>query len=142
MQPILANQAWAYSHTDLTPNNVIWQNDQPCIIDWELAGPIMPGQDVLATALNWSLDNDGQIRWPLFTALIESYAQHQTLPTITNISIIGTLIDWLAWVAFNLERVFDINQAESIRKLSAAQAEYSLLALQKTYAVRHELLHC
>lgn len=141
MQPMLAQQTWVYSHSDLTPANVIWQSEQATLVDWESAGPIMPGQDVVATALNWSLDEQGSVRWPLFNAFLQGFSKIMPLPAISKMSIIATFIDWLNWIVFNLEQVFDVNLSEAVRARCARQAEYSLMALQQTYAVRNSLLN-
>lgn len=49
------------SHRDLDPKNVLWNKDNPVLIDWESAGHVNPMHDLIETALYWSNDNTGDM---------------------------------------------------------------------------------
>ncbi|MDF2718758.1 MAG: aminoglycoside phosphotransferase, partial [Paenibacillus sp.] len=49
------------SHRDLDPKNVMWNQDNPIIIDWEAAGYINPMQELTETAIYWSENEVGSI---------------------------------------------------------------------------------
>ncbi|CAM3307539.1 aminoglycoside phosphotransferase family protein [Paenibacillus taichungensis] len=69
---ILASDA-VISHRDLEPKNVMWQQDNPIIIDWESAGYINPMHDLLETAMYWSMDQTGNVGKERFLAFINGY---------------------------------------------------------------------
>ncbi|MFS1511599.1 phosphotransferase [Chengkuizengella sp. SCS-71B] len=49
------------SHRDLDSKNVMWNQDNPVLIDWESAGYINPMQDLIETAIYWSENEIGSI---------------------------------------------------------------------------------
>ena len=55
------------SHRDLDPKNVLWNKDNPVIIDWEAAGYVNPMHELIETAIYWStvLENgfSGKLGW-------------------------------------------------------------------------------
>ena len=130
------------SHRDLTPENVLWQSENPTIIDWELSGFIHPMQDLIASALDWSLDNEGQINFMRFDAFLKGYGDRKHLPSISMQAVIlGVFANWLNWIHMQMEQVINPYLDEAIRMKSAQAARYSLLALRATYRERDALLH-
>ena len=49
------------SHRDLDPKNVLWKDDEPCVIDWEAAGYVNPYQELLEVISYWADDGKGSL---------------------------------------------------------------------------------
>jgi Ser/Thr protein kinase RdoA (MazF antagonist) len=93
------------SHRDLDWSNVIWQNDQPVIIDWELAGLINPWREAIALALSWSLVHANQFKANNFKILLEEYCNiMQSQPTAEEqqLAFAAVFNDWLGWMYYHL----------------------------------------
>ncbi|MDO8953663.1 MAG: phosphotransferase [Gammaproteobacteria bacterium] len=115
------------SHRDLTLANILWQGEECHIIDWDWAGKISRTQDVLATALNLSLMESGQIDMNLFHSFIDSYAMPLVADEIEP-GFYRVLANWLNWAMLNF-------------KLSnLIIAEYSLNAVKLTFHHRQEII--
>lgn len=63
------------SHRDLDPKNVLWQDDQPWLIDWEAAGYINPRQELVEVINYWTVSPDGQYDPDRLNALYQAYVQ-------------------------------------------------------------------
>jgi Ser/Thr protein kinase RdoA (MazF antagonist) len=91
------------SHRDLNLNNIIWQQDYAWIIDWDWAGKISRTQDVIATALNMSLNSSATINLDLFKAFIKHYpftlVEQEIIPGLYRV-----LANWLNWCHQNLSQ--------------------------------------
>ncbi|WP_448916631.1 phosphotransferase [Eubacterium ramulus] len=46
------------SHRDLDPKNIMWKNDVPYIIDWEVAGYINPYEELIQVLNYWIVDEN------------------------------------------------------------------------------------
>ncbi len=64
-----------YSHRDLDPKNVMWNQGQPVLIDWESAGEINPAHDAIETAVYWSMNEAGGISKDRFLAFMDGYQE-------------------------------------------------------------------
>jgi len=125
------------SHRDLDPKNVMWQGDNPYIIDWEAAGYVNPYQE-LAEALNyWITDADGNYNFEKFAALMQAYT--------TQVDIRG--VDWetvllcsfdgiLGWLEYNMRRAAgvlgndDADRAEGRKQTGCTIAEIKRQKMQ------------
>lgn len=58
------------SHRDLDSKNVMWNQYNPVLIDWESAGYINPMQDLIETAIYWSKNEKGVIDKQRFLSLL------------------------------------------------------------------------
>ena len=56
----LMNTKKVISHCDLTPRNILWKDSLPIIIDWDAAGYISQGKDLIQTMIAWC-EEDGRI---------------------------------------------------------------------------------
>lgn len=104
------------NHGDLEPKNVIWQGDEPVIIDWEAAGFINPMHDLIENAFYWS-DENGKINKDKFIAFVLGY--RNIAKTING--------DWavildkgfgakLGWLEYSLKRSLGIECADEAEK--------------------------
>jgi len=93
-------------HRDLDPRNIIWQNDQPIIIDWEYAGLITPSLDLLIVACNFSGLSQGKVpNKNLFQAVLNGYKNITgKIPKFTQQDYMQYLSYCLDWIEFNFRR--------------------------------------
>lgn len=98
------------SHRDLLQKNVLWNTvDTPMIIDWESAGYINPGLELIDVSLFWSGGHKGLPDLQAFNSLIESYIKNggnfaDDMNDILNARFIGKL----EWLAYNMKRSLGI----------------------------------
>lgn len=67
------------SHTDLNPDNVLWTQEGPCLLDWEQACEAYYSVDLMSTGLVWSGLHVGEFNEPLFGAFKETYQERYNL---------------------------------------------------------------
>lgn len=93
---------WICSHRDLHMGNLIWQGKENVhLIDWESAGPIHPGVELVGLASNCAGIDKCQFDEALFTATLKGYkAVALELPAMDKILWIQTWHSWLLWYAF------------------------------------------
>jgi len=95
-----------FSHTDINQANVIWTSAQtPVIIDWECAGFIDPGVELIGAALNWGGITQGPVNEFAFKAVLRGYESIAGyMPDITQQTFANGLSSWLDWLSFNLDK--------------------------------------
>ena len=93
------------SHRDLDPKNVMWQGNQPFIIDWEAAGYVNPYQE-LAEVLNyWITDAEGNYNFEKFEALMEKYTEHVNAGNVNWDMVLFCSFDGMfGWLEYNVKR--------------------------------------
>ena len=93
------------SHGDLDPKNIMWNNDNPFIIDWEAAGFINPMHDLLETAIYWSKDEAENIDKAKFMAFINAYKnKYDTLKADWKAVLKKGFSGKLGWLEYSLKR--------------------------------------
>lgn len=93
------------SHRDLDPKNVMWNQDNPIIIDWESAGYINPMQDLTETAIYWSENEIGSIDKERFLAFIGGYKRrYGTLQANWRMALVNGFLGKLGWLEYSLKR--------------------------------------
>ncbi len=96
-------------HSDMDPKNVMWNNDNPIIIDWECAGVSNPERELLEVAMCWSgfLAND--FSEEKFIAVFREYSKYRSIDNIEWFDVIcGNLVGRFEWLKYNLERSLGI----------------------------------
>lgn len=93
------------SHRDLDPKNVLWNENNPLIIDWESAGCINPMQDLTETAFYWSEDEVGNINKERFMAFVSGYKKSRGMLNANWRAILSSGFSGrLGWLEYNLKR--------------------------------------
>ncbi|QUI23587.1 phosphotransferase [Vallitalea pronyensis] len=93
------------SHRDLDAKNVMWNADNPIIIDWESAGYVNPMLELTETAVYWSETENGDIDKKRYLAFIRSYKKrYGTLKANWNGVLCNGFLSKLAWLEYNLKR--------------------------------------
>ncbi len=114
------NNIIAISHKDMNPKNVMWENDNPIIIDWESASLSNPYRELVEDALCWSgfLSND--FDKAKFIYFVKSYKSIRGIENINwNGIICGNLIGRLGWLEYNMKRSLGIKSSDKEEMLLA-----------------------
>lgn len=100
------NKRQVISHKDMDKKNILWQEgESPIVIDWESAGYINPGVDLIGTALDWSGLHEGKVDKLLIENFLKGYCSSGGIfiedPGIVLKAVEG---NWLEWLAYNMRR--------------------------------------
>jgi thiamine kinase-like enzyme len=93
------------SHRDLDPKNVLWNKDNPVLIDWESAGYINPMHDLIETALYWSEVETGNVDKERFFSFINGYKKrYGEIQADWSTVLENGFLGKLGWLEYNLKR--------------------------------------
>lgn len=93
------------SHRDLDPKNVMWDQDNPIIIDWEAAGYINPMKELTEAAIYWSENELGIIDKEKFIAFIKGYKKrYGALQANWRLVLENGFLGKLGWLEYSLKR--------------------------------------
>ena len=93
------------SHRDLDPKNVMWNDTQPLIIDWEAAGYVNPYQELLEVLNYWADDGKGSLVKEYFEALVSTYKEYMVLADVSWDAVFaGSYAGMLGWLEYNVKR--------------------------------------
>ncbi|MEI4802953.1 phosphotransferase [Bacillus sp. FJAT-51639] len=93
------------SHRDLDSKNVMWNQYNPVLIDWESAGYINPMQDLIETAIYWSKNEKGDIDKQRFFSFISGYKKrYGELQADWTVVLANGFSGKLGWLEYNLKR--------------------------------------
>lgn len=101
------NQDLLISHRDLHYQNVLWNEEDAWVVDWESAGLINPAMEIIGFSLEWSDILNGALNKNIFELLISSYIEHLKDKNIRFQE--SAFFGWLGhcalgWLEFNLRR--------------------------------------
>ena len=104
----------AISHRDLDAKNVMWNEDNPIIIDWESAGYTNPMQELTETAIYWSENEIGTIDKERFFAFIAGYKKrYGKLQANWTMVLENGFLGKLGWLEYSLKRSLWIECTEA-----------------------------
>jgi thiamine kinase-like enzyme len=119
------------SHRDLDPKNVMWNQHNPIIIDWEAAGYTNPMQELTETAIYWSENERGNVDKERFLAFVSGYKKRcGELQANWRIALENGFSGKLGWLEYNLKRSlwFECTDEEE-QKMGTAQVIETINAL-------------
>lgn len=99
----LSNQK-SYVHKDFNRKNVLWNNDEFRIIDWETASIDNPSIDLFNSV--WFLTDD--IKKDKFNVFIKEYFSMMQIEDDYETAVFAALIEECNWLAFSLKRALKI----------------------------------
>ncbi|MBR5800601.1 MAG: phosphotransferase [Lachnospiraceae bacterium] len=125
------NQFRVLSHRDLDPKNVLWNEGEPLLIDWEAAGFVNPYQELLEIINYWADDGAGGLYKAHFDALIHAYQKHMQLVDVNWDAVFdGSYAGMLGWLEYNVKRALGrLSEVEKDRKEGANQVASTVRAL-------------
>jgi len=104
-----SNKIQTICHRDMDPKNVMWDKNNPIIIDWESASLENPYRELLEDALCWSGFLSNSFNEEKFVAVINSYAKNKSIENVDWFDIIcGNLVGRFGWLKYNIERSLGI----------------------------------
>ena len=99
---------WVTGHLDCDQKNVLWQGDNPTILDWENAKPIHPALEAMGAALSWAGQPAGAPERASFAAFLSGYRGANAVDeTALQLAVDGVLGKWIIWLEFNLQRMLE-----------------------------------
>jgi thiamine kinase-like enzyme len=128
--PILEKEV-VVSHGDLDQKNVLWDGENPIIIDWECARKLNPTYEIINAALDWAgvTANFNEL---LFKKMMDAYKQSGGIIDKASLeaSFYGVLGNWINWMVYNIER--SCNDANNEQKIMGIeQVTAVLLTIQR-----------
>jgi thiamine kinase-like enzyme len=137
--PILSNEL-VVSHRDLHQKNVLWdENEDPIIIDWEVAGKINSTSDIINTALFWSgittIFNE-----KLFCKMLDVYQKVGGVINLNHLDEVchGTFF-WIDWLLYNINRSC-VNAQSEDKTLAIEQVNEALAAILQLQKLMPKLI--
>lgn len=102
------------SHRDLDQKNVLWNDDEAMIIDWESVGPVNPLYELLDVGLYWASEGEGLYNLEALITVIKSYLSNGGI-IINDIEsgLFSILIGKFGWLDYNLKRALNIIDVDS-----------------------------
>lgn len=121
------------SHGDLDPKNILWNQDNPILIDWESAGYINPMQDMTETAIYWSEEEGGNIDKERFLAFIAGYTKrYGNVQANWRMVLDNGFLGKLGWLEYSLKRSLWIECTdEEEQKMGTEQVTGTINALRR-----------
>lgn len=102
-----------YSHRDLEPKNVMWNQGNPILIDWESAGPIHPKVDLIETAIYWSVKEDGSVDKDRWDAFLAGYTGNNgSLGVDWSSALAFGFLSRLEWLEYSLKRSLGLESTD------------------------------
>lgn len=124
------------SHGDLEPKNVMWQDRQPLIIDWESAGFIHPAYDLFESAGYWARDRRGRIQKTRFLAFICAYRKVRPNLQMDYDAVLDKGFTRLGWLEYSCKRSLGIACADAAeRAMGTAHVSWAIRDLQRYEAM-------
>ena len=132
------------SHCDLDYKNVLWNDCEPTIIDWECAGYTDKNRDFLDTALYWSLDSNDNFRKEHFKAFVNGYKSITSIDKFNAEAVLYSSLEGkLSWLEYNLKRALGIECAdEKERRLGTEQVTYTIMQIGRYVQTFDEITAC
>ncbi|MBP3256055.1 MAG: phosphotransferase [Clostridia bacterium] len=120
-----ANNNLVISHRDLDRKNIMWQGDNPYIIDWEASGYINPTLELIQVAWYWSGGDIEKIDYNKFEKVIKSYKENYNGYIDSNIDVLihADIYSGLEWIDYNLRRSLCIGHDYDEEEVHLAENE-------------------
>ncbi|MCR9192809.1 MAG: phosphotransferase [Gammaproteobacteria bacterium] len=135
------NKSLIYSHGDFCPHNILFQNNELRIIDWELAGLINPSIEFMLAAIMCSgFATEDHFNPYIFTKMQRAYQGNGCTLNHPENAIWGAIgKGWFAWIYFNLQRSLneELNREE---RTSAADNATTALGSLRLLITKTEML--
>ena len=100
------NKNLIISHLDLDKKNIIWQEYNPYIVDWEASGYVNPIIELAQVAWYWTGGDIANLDYKKFENVADTYKKNSKIEIDKNI---GKYIYWdfynaFTWLNYNLKR--------------------------------------
>ena len=129
------------SHRDLDPKNVMWQGNQPYIIDWEAAGYVNPFQELVEVINYWITETDGSYNFEKLSVLMAAYKVYKEVRFVDWDTVLLRSFDGiLGWLEYNMRRAAGMTGEDvADRKEGKKQVEGTIAEIKRQKAQMEEL---
>lgn len=129
------------SHRDLDPKNVMWQGNQPFIIDWEAAGYVNPFQELVEVINYWITETDGSYNFVKLSVLMAAYKVYKEARFVDWDTVLLRGFDGiLGWLEYNMRRAAGMTGEDvADRKEGKKQVESTIAEIKRQKAQMEEL---
>ncbi len=129
------------SHRDLDPKNVMWQGNQPYIIDWEAAGYVNPFQELVEVINYWITETDGSYNFEKLSVLMAAYKVYKEARFVDWDTVLLRSFDGiLGWLEYNMRRAAGMTGEDvADRKEGKKQVEGTIAEIKRQKAQMEEL---
>lgn len=105
------------SHRDLDPKNIMWNCDNPYLIDWEAAGYINPYQELLEVLNYWSDNGSSDLDRDNFNSLLQGYTCFMNIDEVDwDLVLDSGYGGMLGWLDYNLKRALGLETTDDTEK--------------------------
>lgn len=132
--PIL-KQHVVVSHGDLDQKNILWDQDQIILIDWESARKLNPTYEIINASLDWSGITTGTFDKELFIKMMHGYCNEGGKINLDHLhaAFHGALGNWVNWMLYNVKRSCTTQEPE-LKALSIEQVNIVLSTITRLLA--------
>ena len=130
------------SHRDMDPKNVMWNQEEPFLIDWESAGYINPYQELIEVICYWCSNEDGSLDQERYKDLISAYKKEYPIPCrYYKEAVDSGYAGMLGWLDYSFKRSLGMeSNSNEEQELGTKQVTATLRELRK-YEHKAALLH-
>ena len=120
-----ARKNLSISHRDLDRKNIMWEGNNPFIIDWEASGYINPTIELIQVAWYWSGGDIENIDYSKFEKVVNSYKKHYKGSIDKNVDTLVYADNYggLEWLDYNLKRSLCIENNYEQDEIELAENE-------------------
>ena len=129
------------SHRDLDPKNVMWQGNEPYIIDWEAAGYVNPFQELVEVINYWITEAGGSYNYEKLAVLTDAYRAYKEIRFVDWDTVLLRSFDGiLGWLEYNVRRAAGLlGNDEADRMEGKAQVEGTIAEIKRQKTQMEEL---
>ncbi|WDV47007.1 phosphotransferase [Clostridiaceae bacterium M8S5] len=131
----LLSKQMIISHRDLDPKNVMWNNDNPIIIDWESSNYINPMHELIETAIYWAEDENKIVDESKFLSCIKAYKKRIDIPKMDWKTVLTACFSGkLGWLEYSLKRSLGIESTDEKEQILGTEQVINTIKLIKLYS--------
>ena len=125
------------SHRDLIKKNIMWNENEPTVIDWESSGYVNPTVELIQVCWNWANGDVGKFDFDKFGIILNSYLQNVNNYQKEDMKklIYANLWEAIEWLEYNLKRSLCIENTYRKEEIDLAEEQINYLNYEIRYAM-------
>ncbi|MDO8618983.1 MAG: phosphotransferase [Candidatus Daviesbacteria bacterium] len=130
------------SHRDLDKKNVLWKDENsPVIIDWESAGYVNPGVELMIAGQDWADLKQAHGDLDLFKTVVQSYKESGgKLSASPEVIFYRSSEIALYWLEYNLRRSYEEQFGEEERQIGQEEVVKTISGLRVLNSRKDEII--
>ena len=120
-------------HCDMDIKNILWVDNEPCVIDWESTQIYSPAIELVEYSFCWSLDRDYKMDTDKVKAFCRAYMANKKIDIgEIKIAVSANYSGKLNWLGYNIKRALGIESSdEQETKIANGYLRYAMDELFK-----------